>query len=83
MLCSLVGWEYTFLGVSQALRTALGFASPVAVNQLLKYIEERGEGAVVRPWYVDYFVFGPSVSYTPILGFGSSCYCFPHCLHLS
>ncbi|KAH8986100.1 hypothetical protein EDB92DRAFT_2116516 [Lactarius akahatsu] len=36
--------------------------APVGMNQLLRYLETRGEGAVVRPWvWVAYIFLGPAL----------------------
>ncbi|KZP16764.1 P-loop containing nucleoside triphosphate hydrolase protein [Athelia psychrophila] len=42
--------EYTVLAFMQILRVLALLASPIGINQLLQYLENRGEGAVVRPW---------------------------------
>jgi hypothetical protein len=37
--------------------------SPLALNQLLKYMENNGEGAVVRPWvWIALLFIGPTVN---------------------
>ncbi|KAJ7469587.1 hypothetical protein FB451DRAFT_1368560 [Mycena latifolia] len=44
------------------LRVVLNFSSPIAMNQLLMYIETREQGAVVRPWVWILLIFlGPAL----------------------
>ncbi|KAH9940070.1 uncharacterized protein BXZ73DRAFT_99070 [Epithele typhae] len=52
--------EFVILFLMLTLRVAGMFASPVGIFQLLKYIEEGGEGATVRPWFwVSWLFIGP------------------------
>lgn len=51
-LLSLYKNEFLFMAFCMTTRTILGFLSPIAVNQLLVYVEQKGKGAVVRPWCV-------------------------------
>lgn len=40
-----------------------GFVGPLGLNQLLKYMETNGEGAVIRPWvWIAWLFVGPTVS---------------------
>ncbi|KIJ68829.1 hypothetical protein HYDPIDRAFT_25082 [Hydnomerulius pinastri MD-312] len=42
--------EYTVLTLLVVLRVLSTLAAPVGVNYLLQYLENGGEGAVIRPW---------------------------------
>ncbi|TDL28857.1 P-loop containing nucleoside triphosphate hydrolase protein [Rickenella mellea] len=54
--------EYTVLAIMVILRVSSSFASPIGINQLLKYIEKNGEGAYVRPWvWISWLFLGPFV----------------------
>lgn len=47
----------------QTLQVLSGLASPIGINQLLQYLEQRGVGFVVRPWVWIVWLF-----LAPILG---------------
>ncbi|KAJ8594877.1 hypothetical protein M405DRAFT_759938 [Rhizopogon salebrosus TDB-379] len=54
--------EYMVLALMIVLQVMANLASPVGINQLLLYIETKGEGAVVRPWvWISWLFFGPIV----------------------
>ncbi|KAJ7769135.1 hypothetical protein DFH07DRAFT_1058209 [Mycena maculata] len=55
--------DVALLAVLLALRVITNYASPVAMNRLLQYIETGGQGAVVRPW-----VWIAAIFLGPILG---------------
>ncbi|KIJ62235.1 hypothetical protein HYDPIDRAFT_176581 [Hydnomerulius pinastri MD-312] len=42
--------EYTILTLLVVLRVITTLAAPIGVNYLLQYLENGGEGAVIRPW---------------------------------
>jgi hypothetical protein len=45
------------------IKVLTGFVSPFGLNQLLKYIETNGQGAVVRPWvWIAALFVGPTLS---------------------
>ncbi|KAJ7435253.1 multidrug resistance-associated ABC transporter [Mycena latifolia] len=47
-----LGWRtgLNLGGSSEAKLDSSNFASPIAMNQLLQYIEKREQGGVIRPW---------------------------------
>ncbi|KAL0959261.1 hypothetical protein HGRIS_014532 [Hohenbuehelia grisea] len=52
--------EYLFASVLLVLNVVAGFASPVAVNRLLNFIEKSGQNATMRPWvWISWLFFGP------------------------
>ncbi|KAG1747913.1 uncharacterized protein EDB91DRAFT_1245381 [Suillus paluster] len=54
--------EYTILSLMVVLQVLAKLAAPVGINQILLYIETKGEGAVVRPWvWISWLFFGPLV----------------------
>ncbi|KAI9438180.1 hypothetical protein H4582DRAFT_2111639 [Lactarius indigo] len=56
------GREYVFLAFLTVVEVLLTLMAPVGMNQLLRYLETRGEGAVVRPWvWVAYLFLGPAL----------------------
>jgi hypothetical protein len=41
----------------------VGFASPIGINHLLRYLEQGSEGAVVRPWvWIIWLFLGPMIT---------------------
>lgn len=38
--------------VATAIRGAVGLVHPIAILNLLRYLETNGENATIRPWYV-------------------------------
>lgn len=38
------------MAISILLRSVLGFVSPIAIYNLLRYVETGGEGAAIKPW---------------------------------
>lgn len=50
------------MAIMQVLVVCASIASPVGINQLLQYLEMRGEGLVVRPWvWVLWLLLAPMV----------------------
>ncbi|KAH9169370.1 P-loop containing nucleoside triphosphate hydrolase protein [Lactarius sanguifluus] len=56
------GREYVLLAFLLVVKVLSTLMAPVGMNQLLRYLETRGEGAVVRPWvWVAYLFLGPAL----------------------
>ncbi|KAI9449923.1 hypothetical protein BJY52DRAFT_1192187 [Lactarius psammicola] len=54
--------EYIQLAILIVIRVFSSLMAPLGMNQLLRYLETRGEGAVVRPWvWVAYLFLGPAL----------------------
>ncbi|KAH9166802.1 hypothetical protein EDB89DRAFT_2075433 [Lactarius sanguifluus] len=54
--------EYIQLAIFIVIKVLSTLMAPVGMNQLLRYLETRGEGAVVRPWvWVAYVFLGPAL----------------------
>ncbi|KAH9166803.1 hypothetical protein EDB89DRAFT_2075434 [Lactarius sanguifluus] len=54
--------EYIQLVILVVIKVFSTLMAPVGMNQLLRYLETRGEGAVVRPWvWVAYIFLGPAL----------------------
>ncbi|KAI9449922.1 hypothetical protein BJY52DRAFT_1215702 [Lactarius psammicola] len=54
--------EYIQLAILVVIRVFSSLMAPLGMNQLLRYLETRGEGAVVRPWvWVAYLFLGPAL----------------------
>ncbi|KAI9444468.1 hypothetical protein H4582DRAFT_1805817 [Lactarius indigo] len=54
--------EYIQLAILVVIRVFSSLMAPLGMNQLLRYLETRGEGAVVRPWvWVMYLFLGPAL----------------------
>ncbi|KAH9028054.1 hypothetical protein EDB83DRAFT_2526416 [Lactarius deliciosus] len=54
--------EYIQLAIFVVIKVFSSLMAPVGMNQLLRYLETRGEGAVVRPWvWVAYIFLGPAL----------------------
>ncbi|KAH9041238.1 P-loop containing nucleoside triphosphate hydrolase protein [Lactarius pseudohatsudake] len=54
--------EYIQLAIFVVIKVTSNLMAPVGMNQLLRYLETRGEGAVVRPWvWVAYIFLGPAL----------------------
>ncbi|KAH9041259.1 hypothetical protein EDB85DRAFT_1921835 [Lactarius pseudohatsudake] len=54
--------EYVQLAILVVIRVFSSLMAPFGMNQLLRYLETRGEGAVVRPWvWVTYLFLGPAL----------------------
>ncbi|KAH9166021.1 hypothetical protein EDB89DRAFT_2115943 [Lactarius sanguifluus] len=54
--------EYIQLAILVVIRVFSSLMAPLGMNQLLRYLETRGEGAVVRPWvWVTYLFLGPAL----------------------
>ncbi|KAG0697813.1 hypothetical protein DFH29DRAFT_984146 [Suillus ampliporus] len=52
--------EYTVMALMLVLQVLAKLAAPVGINQLLHYVEMKGEGAVVRPWFwISWLFLGP------------------------
>ncbi|KAJ8594874.1 hypothetical protein M405DRAFT_929881 [Rhizopogon salebrosus TDB-379] len=55
--------EYMVLAIMVIIHVSANLASPVGINQLLLYIETKGEDAVVGPWvWICWLFFGPMVA---------------------
>ncbi|KAI9509765.1 hypothetical protein F5148DRAFT_1275094 [Russula earlei] len=56
------GREYLQLAILVVVRVISTLLAPIGMNQLLRYLETRGEGAVVRPWvWITYLFLGPAL----------------------
>ncbi|KAH9028060.1 hypothetical protein EDB83DRAFT_1910199 [Lactarius deliciosus] len=54
--------EYIQLAILVVIRVFSSLMAPLGMNQLLRYLETRGEGALVRPWvWVSYLFLGPAL----------------------
>ncbi|KAH9967588.1 hypothetical protein BC827DRAFT_1264378 [Russula dissimulans] len=54
--------EYFQLAALLAVRVISTLLAPIGMNQLLRYLETHGEGAVVRPWvWIVYLFLGPAI----------------------
>ncbi|KAH9059057.1 hypothetical protein EDB87DRAFT_1832312 [Lactarius vividus] len=54
--------EYIQLAIFVVIKVFSTLMAPIGMNQLLRYLETRGEGAVVRPWvWVAYIFLGPAL----------------------
>ncbi|KAH9166019.1 hypothetical protein EDB89DRAFT_2076264 [Lactarius sanguifluus] len=54
--------EYIQLAIFVVIKVISTLMAPVGMNQLLRYLETRGEGAVIRPWvWVTYLFLGPAL----------------------
>ncbi|KAJ6567145.1 P-loop containing nucleoside triphosphate hydrolase protein [Mycena capillaripes] len=54
--------EYTTMMLLGTVQVATNFSSPVAINRLLDFIETKGIGAIMRPWFWILLLFvGPTV----------------------
>ncbi|KAH9041242.1 hypothetical protein EDB85DRAFT_1921690 [Lactarius pseudohatsudake] len=54
--------EYIQLAIFIVIKVFSTLMAPVGMNQLLRYLETRGEGAVFRPWvWVAYVFLGPAL----------------------
>ncbi|KAG2123601.1 hypothetical protein DEU56DRAFT_829341 [Suillus clintonianus] len=54
--------EYIVLALMIVLQVLAKLAAPVGINQLLLYVETKGEGAVVRPWvWISWLFLGPLI----------------------
>ncbi|KZT06271.1 P-loop containing nucleoside triphosphate hydrolase protein [Laetiporus sulphureus 93-53] len=59
-LMSVFRTEYCVLALMLTIQSFTQFASPIGINQLLRYLEHNGEGAFVRPWvWISWLFFGP------------------------
>ncbi|KAH9077606.1 hypothetical protein EDB83DRAFT_2285647 [Lactarius deliciosus] len=56
------GREYVLLAFLLVVKVISTLMAPVGMNQLLRYLETRGEDAVVRPWvWIAYLFLGPAL----------------------
>ncbi|KAF8265084.1 hypothetical protein EI94DRAFT_1736769, partial [Lactarius quietus] len=54
--------EYIQLSILVIIRVFSTLMAPLGMNQLLQYLENHGEGSVVRPWvWVTYLFLGPAI----------------------
>ncbi|KAG6866017.1 hypothetical protein C0991_009425 [Blastosporella zonata] len=54
--------EYITLAIMLVVSAGAGFVSPIGIKELLRYVETRGEGATIRPWFWILWLFvGPTV----------------------
>ncbi|KAG1908484.1 uncharacterized protein F5891DRAFT_993333 [Suillus fuscotomentosus] len=52
--------EYIVLSIMIVLQVLARLAAPVGINQLLLYVETKGEHAIVRPWvWISWLFLGP------------------------
>ncbi|KAF8157929.1 multidrug resistance-associated ABC transporter [Crassisporium funariophilum] len=52
--------EYSILALTIVGQCVFAFASPIGINRLLTYIETKGAGTIVRPWFWIFWLFaGP------------------------
>ncbi|KAH9041241.1 hypothetical protein EDB85DRAFT_2139914 [Lactarius pseudohatsudake] len=57
-----LGYEYIQLAILVIIKVFSTLMAPFGMNKLLRYLETRGEGAVVRPWvWVAYIFLGPAL----------------------
>ncbi|KAH9028261.1 hypothetical protein EDB84DRAFT_1563180 [Lactarius hengduanensis] len=57
-----LGYEYIQLAILVVIKVFSTLMAPFGMNKLLRYLETRGEGAVVRPWvWVAYIFLGPAL----------------------
>ncbi|KAH8986098.1 hypothetical protein EDB92DRAFT_1818411 [Lactarius akahatsu] len=57
-----LGREHIQLVIFVVIKVFSTLMAPVGMNQLLRYLETHGEGAVVRPWvWVAYIFLGPAL----------------------
>ncbi|KAI4529011.1 P-loop containing nucleoside triphosphate hydrolase protein [Schizophyllum commune Loenen D] len=70
-LMSLFRYEYVFMGSMIILNVLLGFASPVAINRLLDYLETRAyKQPTFEPWFwITWLFLGPSLMAIAIQGY--------------
>ncbi|KAG2023135.1 ATP-binding cassette transporter [Coprinopsis cinerea AmutBmut pab1-1] len=55
--------EYMILGFMMLVQVLAGFASPLGVKYLLRYIETNGAGATIKPWFWILWLFlGPFIA---------------------
>ncbi|KZT60639.1 P-loop containing nucleoside triphosphate hydrolase protein [Calocera cornea HHB12733] len=50
-------WDFLCMGFFLIGQVSAGFLSPIGINRLLTYIEDRGEGATIRPSVWISFIF--------------------------
>ncbi|KAL0567860.1 hypothetical protein V5O48_014131 [Marasmius crinis-equi] len=63
ILLKLVRYEYLGMTVMAMIHTLAKFVVPLALNQLLKFLEKDGEPGFVRPWFWVGMIFvGPNMS---------------------
>ncbi|KAJ6606137.1 P-loop containing nucleoside triphosphate hydrolase protein [Mycena vulgaris] len=54
--------DYAVILLLSIVQVATSFSSPVAINRLLSYIETKGSGTFMRPWFWIFLLFaGPTV----------------------
>ncbi|KAJ7290142.1 P-loop containing nucleoside triphosphate hydrolase protein [Mycena rebaudengoi] len=55
-------FEYAEMVVLSIVQVATNFSSPVAIYQLLHYVETKGDGAIIRPWlWIVALFVGPTI----------------------
>ncbi|KAE9396473.1 hypothetical protein BT96DRAFT_996727 [Gymnopus androsaceus JB14] len=55
--------EYSIMALMTMLQAGADLSTPIGVNQLLRYIENKGVGTTVRPWvWVLWLLLGPTIS---------------------
>lgn len=59
-ICSAYGWSYIRLGLLKILNDCLGFAGPLLLNKLIRFLQEGGEN-------FDGYIFAVSLGLTSIL----------------
>ncbi|EJD04272.1 uncharacterized protein FOMMEDRAFT_106872 [Fomitiporia mediterranea MF3/22] len=54
--------EYIGISLMTIIKVLTLYASPIGINRLLRYLEDGGSNAVVRPWlWVSWLFFGPVI----------------------
>ncbi|KAL0572670.1 hypothetical protein V5O48_009294 [Marasmius crinis-equi] len=66
-LLKLVRSDYFMMATSASVSSLARFLVPVAVNQLLKFLEEHGEPGPIRPWFwIIMLLAGPIIASTAV-----------------
>ncbi|KAJ3513917.1 hypothetical protein NLJ89_g2683 [Agrocybe chaxingu] len=59
-LMSVFRKEYSLLSLMVLIQSLCSFASPIGINQILRYLETDGSNAEIRPWFwISCLFFGP------------------------
>ncbi|KAH9945600.1 hypothetical protein B0H21DRAFT_822934 [Amylocystis lapponica] len=62
-LMRVFGFDYLDMACMLIIRAISAFSSPLAVYQLLHYLETNGNGATVRPWFwIFLLLLGPAIT---------------------
>lgn len=61
-LLSVYRYDYMVLALMMIIKLVCGLASPIGINQLLKYLESNGEKAGVKPWvWIGWLFLAPTI----------------------